>query len=136
MNYFTREDSSKKSQHYKLKDIPNLVSPQKISQLNFSHNDIRGIPIHIVNAVNLQILDLSHNKIGKIEHIFKLTTLKFINFSHNLISEIPEQIIQLIEIENIDVGFNKISIMNNIKILKNLVELRTFRYNGFIEINL
>jgi len=36
----------------------------------------------------------------------------------------------------LDLGFNKITILNNIKVLKQLVEARTFKYQGFIEINL
>ena len=42
----------------------------------------------------------------------------------------------LVEIENLDLGFNKINILNNIKVLKQLVEMRMFKYNGFIEVNL
>lgn len=33
-----REDSLSRNDSYKLKEIPHLNSPQKISQLNFSHN--------------------------------------------------------------------------------------------------
>lgn len=66
MNYFNRDDAVNKSENFKLREIPHLVSPLKISQLNFSHNEIRSIPPHIKAASNLQILDLSHNKISKI----------------------------------------------------------------------
>lgn len=81
-----REDSLNRTDNYKIKEIPHLNSPQKISQLNFSHNDIRAIPHHITHAVNLQLIDLSHNKITKIEHLWEVTSLKFINLSHNLIT--------------------------------------------------
>ncbi len=38
MSYFLREDSVSKGDSCKLKEIPHLNSPEKISQLNFSHN--------------------------------------------------------------------------------------------------
>ena len=84
----------------------------------------------------MQLIDLSHNRIGKIEHVCGVSSLKFINLSHNLITEVPEDVLQLVELENLDLGFNKITILNNIKVLKQLVEARTFKYQGFIEINL
>lgn len=77
----------------KLREIPPLVTPLKISQMNYSHNDIRNIPPHISSAINLQILDLSHNKISKIEFIFTMKELKYLNMSHNLICEIPNELI-------------------------------------------
>lgn len=48
-----------------------------------------------MGVVNLQIIDLSHNKISRIEHIFGVSSLKFLNLSHNLISEVPEEIVGL-----------------------------------------
>ncbi len=90
-----REDSSSKSGDCRLKEIPHFTSPEKISQLNFSHHEIRIIPQHIMSVVNLQIIDLSHNKISRIEHIFGVSSLKFLNLSHNLISEVPEEIVGL-----------------------------------------
>lgn len=66
MSYFFKEESISKGEACKLKEIPHLNSPSKISQLNFAHNDIRVIPPHITAAANLQMIDLSHNKISKI----------------------------------------------------------------------
>lgn len=89
LNYFGKEEGKSRHDAIKIKEIPHLTSPLRISQLNFSHNDIRVIPPHIASAKNLQILDLSHNKIAKIEFITQINSLKFINLSHNLISELP-----------------------------------------------
>ena len=54
--------------------------------------------MHITSAVNLQIIDLSHNRIGKIDFLCGVRSLKFINLSHNLISEVPEDVMQLVDI--------------------------------------
>jgi Leucine-rich repeat (LRR) protein len=78
--------------------VPRLTSPERISQLNFSFGDIRAVPAHIVSASNLQILDLSHNKISKIEYVCAITSLKFINLSYNLISQLPNDLLHLAEI--------------------------------------
>ena len=43
---------------------------------------------------------------------------------------------QLVEVENIDLSFNRIAILNNIKVLKQLAEIRVFDCHGFIEVNL
>jgi Leucine-rich repeat (LRR) protein len=135
-NYFAREDPRSRPEGIRIKEIPHLNAPERISQLNFSRNDIRTIPPHITAAHHLQIIDLSHNKISKIDHLCRIPSLKFVNLSYNLIAEVPNAILNLAEIENVDLAFNKIAILNNIKVLKRLVELRTFDKKGFIEINL
>lgn len=96
LNYFAREESKGKQEAIKIKEIPHLTSPHRISQLNFSHNDIRAIPSHISLVRNLQIIDLSHNKITKIDHIWHLSSIKFINLSYNLISEVPNEMMHLV----------------------------------------
>lgn len=97
-SYFAREEGRGKQDSIKIKEMPHLTSPERISQLNFSHNDIRTIPLHIASACNLQIIDLSHNKISKIDHICRIASLKFINLSYNLIAEVPNDILNLVEI--------------------------------------
>lgn len=42
----------------------------------------------------------------------------------------------MVEVENIDLSFNRIAILNNIKVLKQLAEIRIFDFQGFIEVNL
>lgn len=37
LNYFVREEAKARPEG-RIKEIPNLGSPQRISQLNFSHN--------------------------------------------------------------------------------------------------
>lgn len=78
--------------------MPRLNSPERISQLNFSFGDIRAVPSHIVSAKNLQILDLSHNKISKIEYVSAISSLKFVNLSYNIISQLPNDLLNLVEI--------------------------------------
>lgn len=42
----------------------------------------------------------------------------------------------MVEVENIDLSFNRIAILNNIKVLKQLAEIRIFDFHGFLEVNL
>lgn len=63
-NYLHREE--KRGEGLRLRQLPNLAAPGRLSQLNFSRNDIRCLPPRLVDAQQLQMLDLSHNKIARI----------------------------------------------------------------------
>lgn len=49
-----------------LHEIPRFHQPSKIITLEYSHNSITKISPFITKAVNVQTVDLSHNKIKQI----------------------------------------------------------------------
>jgi Leucine-rich repeat (LRR) protein len=127
-NYFIQERPRSR-----LREMPPLPNPLAISQLNYSHNDIRCIPLQLTSAVHLQMLDLSHNKLAHLAHLQLLTELRFCNFSHNLLTELPPSLAQLAHLQHIDVSHNRISIVANVRVLKELVERRLI-VGGAVEV--
>lgn len=80
IQYFSKESS------LQLKEIPNLKAPNKITRICYPHNLIRKIPNSLLSAHNITLIDLSHNKLNKIEKIFHLPKLAILDLSSNLIT--------------------------------------------------
>ena len=64
---------------------------------------------HLDSLVNLETLDLSYNRIGKIEGLGNLRNLQRIYFVHNRISQI-EGLGNLLRLEYLELGDNVIKV--------------------------
>lgn len=133
-NYLHQEE--KRGEGLRLRQLPNLAAPGRLSQLNFSRNDIRCLPPRLADAQQLQMLDLSHNKIARIELLGAIPSLKFLNLSHNLIAEVPQEITHLVQLENLDLSFNHLATLGSVRALKEVFRIRLVDKGGFVEINI
>jgi len=77
------------------------ISVKNTTELDISRSGIREIPAGIFNLVNIEILDLSHNKITILPNeIKKLTKLKKIYLSDNYFSKAEQERIKKLLPEN------------------------------------
>ena len=90
-------------------------------ELNLSKCDLEEVP-NLLAFEKLQILNLSHNKIGHIEGLDKLANLQSLYLSGNQLVRI-EGLDKLCQLERLDLSDNKLSVIENLP-QTNLKELK------------
>ncbi|SOV78311.1 leucine-rich repeat protein [Plasmodium sp. gorilla clade G3] len=105
------------------------------SNLTCRKKDIDFIPKSIIKYIHLKYINLSHNNINDLIHLYVLPNLIFLDVSYNMLKEIVE--LKKEYLKNciyINLSHNLISHMNNI-FLKNLLEFN-ISYNTINNINI
>lgn len=82
--------------HNKLHDLPNMFREEsgiehKLSEIDFSHNFIGGVPYFLTKFNGLKVIRLSHNRIENInikDFAFGLPNLELIDLSNNPSNEV------------------------------------------------
>jgi len=93
-----------------------------IIRLNLSDKKLKSIPHQLSNFTNLEILNLSQNKIKKIENLNIFSKLEELDISYNDIKKI-EGLIELKNLKWLNLNNNQIKRIEGIKNLKKLEEL-------------
>ena len=120
--------------------IKNLFSNSSV-EINLSKNQFTDMTVFdkVEYLTNLQVLDLSYNKINKIEGIFScnFSELKKLNLSHNEISDISclQNDLKCNKLNHLDLSYNKIKKMNKINIgnLSDLILLKNEITEGVLD---
>uniref|UniRef100_A0A915N2K8 High mobility group box domain-containing protein n=1 Tax=Meloidogyne javanica TaxID=6303 RepID=A0A915N2K8_MELJA len=99
-------------------NISLLINLTELELYDNQLTEIQGIE----NLINLEILDLSYNRIGKIKGISTLSKLRKLFLINNKIEQI-EGLEGLILLELLELGDNKIKEISNLNHLINLQEL-------------
>lgn len=123
------------SRQLTLKQFPRLHSPEKISSMNYSHNEIRAIQSNIALSCNLMYIDISYNLIVRIDNLALLPNLLSVDVSHNRICDVPECMIALKKLEIFDLSFNRINSIYQIRVLKEMMNKREGKLRVSIEGN-
>ncbi|XBW36861.1 hypothetical protein QEN19_002440 [Hanseniaspora menglaensis] len=107
-----------------ISDLEGLAenNKNKLTYLDLYDNRITHISSKIQKLSNLSFLDLSFNKIGKINNLGKLVNLKELYLIENGINKI-ENLENLVNLEILELGGNEIQKFENIENLKTLKEL-------------
>lgn len=96
--------------------LPNL------KLLDVSHNDIQYI-IHLYHCISLQTLNISYNRIRVLSNIsLVIPTIRKLNLSHNQIESL-DGLDKLYSLEKIDISYNKIVDFNEFNIFTKLDKL-------------
>lgn len=93
-----------------------------IKELDFYDNQIEKIENVNQFGATLENLDLSFNRLGKIENLDELVNLKKLYLVHNQIFKI-ENLDKLTELELLELGDNKIRVIENLEKLEKLTQL-------------
>ena len=104
---------------YNLQDFNFEMENGYIIGLFMKFKDLTSIPKEIRELQHLEHLDLSRNKISKIENLRPLVKLKKLNFCENSIKQI-EKIDTLVELRELDLSDNQISIIQALYDLRRL----------------
>lgn len=107
--------------------VLNLV-PADIITLSFKGKKINKIPENFENKDKIFLLDLSHNKINKIENLQSLNKLEFLTFKVNNIKTI-ENLDNLTSLKGLNFRNNKLKKIENLSNLANL-EYLNFAFNS------
>jgi len=96
---------------------------EKLLELNFPQNNIKYLNKNLFeNLINLRILNLEINPIGKIENLEKCRFLTTLNLAYNKIDQI-ENLEQLINLEKLLLNGNSIKKIENLSKLTKLKHL-------------
>lgn len=96
-------------------DQPLPICPAEIGFFpNLQHLSLENCKMWMLSEqidllFNLEILNLSHNKLFSIPEISSLIKLKTLNISHNDFREFPLTILSLTVLENLDCSYNKLN---------------------------
>jgi len=104
-----------------LKDVASHEWKAQIEVLNLSHLKIKKIN-SLNGMANLQQLNLSHNLIEKIENLDCCPNIEELNLEKNKITKI-EGLDNLFYLKKLELGKNKISVIQNLSHLENLNQL-------------
>ncbi len=96
-----------------------------VIKLDLTDRNLRSIPIEVSDLKHLQWLNLSSNKIEKIEGLENLVQLQVLDLFQNRISKI-EGLDELSNLEQLNLQFNQIRKMENLEHLTNLKMLNLF----------
>lgn len=111
----------------KIPDICNMIKGTNyiddIWSINLSNNKLTKINIDLSCLKNLQELNLSFNKIRKIENLKELTFIKKLDLGNNEISKI-DNIDKLTTLTDLHLWYNKIISTNWLEKLVNLTSLK------------
>lgn len=99
-----------------------LDSFRKLQILDLSHNTIEKME-NLSKLINLMSLNLSYNKISKLENISTLKNLEILDLSNNLIQEIPSNIEANYNLSELRISSNLISTSQSIYSLQKLEKL-------------
>jgi len=93
-----------------IEEIKGLETMKELTTLYLHHNQIREIGTRLSQNSNLVILNLSHNRLKKIENITELTQLKTLDISHNLLTDIADctELLSLPKLTSLDIRDNQI----------------------------
>jgi hypothetical protein len=98
--------------------VPNLI------QLDVSHNDLRHI-IHLYQCLSLATLNIAHNRISVLSNLnLVIPNIRRLNLSHNSIESL-DGLDKLYSLEKIDLSHNK---LNDFSELSALVKLQNFTH--------
>ncbi len=100
----------------------NIDERGHVIKISLSNKNLEKIPDFINELKQLKILNLSHNKISKIEGLNNLSKLKKLNLHANIITHISglENLIQLKDINLLRNQINKIEGLDNLTRLQRL----------------
>ena len=104
-----------------LEEVPNLLAFEKLQILNLSHNKIGHIE-GLDKLTNLQSLDLSGNQLVRIEGLDKLTNLQSLNLSSNQLVRI-EGLDKLTNLQSLGLSGNELTRIEGLDKLTNLQSL-------------
>ena len=107
-----------------LEEIPNLLVFENLQILNLSHNKISRIE-GLDKLTNLQSLELSGNQITSIEGLDKLTNLQTLNLFGNQIASI-EGLDKLTNLQSLNLSGNQTTSIEGLDKLTNLQSLGLF----------
>lgn len=128
-----------------------VVHPDSVYRLDLSRNQLKAVPVEIMQFKNLREIDLSKNKLTDLPENFVFKNLAVVNLTKNKfevfptalckntgltqllmgknkISELPECIGNLSELVILDVWFNTVSVIP--ASIVNLKKLRSFDLRG------
>ena len=95
------------------------VKENHITSLALSKNELEKIPKELRNLLELEILDLSYNKIVRINNLDNLVKLKILDLSFNPIKQI-QNLSMLSKLEILSLSGTNISRIENLENLSNL----------------
>lgn len=103
--------------------LPNLL------QLDVSHNDIKHI-IHLYHSVSLSTLNFSHNRVSVLSNLgLVIPNIKRLNLSHNMIESL-DGIDKLYLLERIDLSYNRLNDFGEFSCLVKLAKLTHIYVSG------
>lgn len=105
--------------------VLHLIAKAKASNatyLDLGKLGLKFIPREIADLPQLLILDISFNKIARLENLEQLSNLQRLNISNNKITKI-ENLDRLLSLQELIVSNNKIGSIENLTSLSNLREL-------------
>ena len=91
----------------KLEIIPTSIEDEPcFKALDFSINRLTEFPSQLEQVTNLQLLNLSNNRIEEIDRFGKFSNLDYLDLSHNRITEIGEGIASLRKLRHLNLKSN------------------------------
>jgi Leucine-rich repeat (LRR) protein len=113
-----------------------LMDAEMLTVLDLSHNYLTNIPNWFFELRNLTTLALNHNLLTELPNSFiELKKLRELDLSHNKFEFIPSSVFHLPALTTLDISHNQISIlpMGIIRLKQTLTELN-FSYNNIMDI--
>ena len=101
------------------------ISPKwaQLRDLNLSHNQISAIDLSISLCNRLETINLTGNKLTKLNYLTKLPYLISVVVSDNRITELPDLHLKLGNLVHLDLSRNKMSSLEGLACLYSLVSL-------------
>lgn len=118
----------------KLTSIPISVTEEPcFSGLDFSINRLTVFPSELGAVTNLKSLNLSYNRITKIEHFGKFPNLDYLDLSSNKITEIGDEIAALKNLRHLNLksNYSLENISTRIFVLKNTLKVLNIKNTKF-----
>ena len=100
---------------------------EKVKELNLSHNNIKTVNQDLSCLKNLEILNLSYNKISDFVNLWNPEFLHTIDLSHNNLTNL-DNLKKYPKVAHLNLSYNKVKNISSLKDLKNLRVLK-LQYN-------
>lgn len=112
-----------------LKNVPKSVADlPKLVSLNLSHNEIDHKTTYSLKTLELEILDLSHNKFGQMPTDFvreSISALVHVDLNHNTVSDLhPFDLANCTKLQTLNLDSNRLTILRD-DVFSGLTDLST-----------